>query len=223
MIPTTTWLRPDTGYDGVVQVLVQDYNGAALPRLRLAAGRRQRQDRLLDSHRRPRRLVGHVNGPAVARTWSRWRSTCRRAGSSCRPRKSSSTPAITATPTSATTSPWCNSQPCPPAARACQIYTDSDEVGQTFQLMGYGEFGTGTTGEVFDTDDKKRETYNVFDATGAIARLHRRSNWLYDFDNGTAAERRLRRPLRHPQHGRGTGGSRQRGRFRPRRFRRPGH
>ena len=56
---------------------------------------------------------------------------------------------------------------CRLASRVFPIYTGTNEVGKVFTLMGYGTYGTGAAGEVFDPDDQKREGENIFDATGA--------------------------------------------------------
>ncbi len=72
----------------------------------------------------------------------------------------------------------------PEGVEGFQIYTASDEVGETFQLLGYGAYGTGAIGEVFDSDDQKREMHNIYDATGAVLG-YSDTQLAYDFDDGT--------------------------------------
>ncbi|MEN6459328.1 MAG: hypothetical protein ABFC63_10400 [Thermoguttaceae bacterium] len=74
----------------------------------------------------------------------------------------------------------------PDGVEGLQINTDTDEVGQTLQLIGYGSYGTGTTGNVYTTDDQKRTIFNIYDTTATI--LGYTENQLaFDFDDGTSA------------------------------------
>ena len=66
-------------------------------------------------------------------------------------------------------------------------------------LVGYGNTGTGTTGETDGTAGTKHHGFNTFDATGAT--LGYSDTMLADdFDDGTAAARRLRADVRHPRY-----------------------
>ena len=66
-----------------------------------------------------------------------------------------------------------------------QIYTKSDEVGQVFEQIGFGRFGSGGAGS-YGKDDQKRRAWNIFDATGA-ATGYVDTQLVFDFDDGTAA------------------------------------
>ena len=65
-----------------------------------------------------------------------------------------------------TTWPCLSWRLCQPASRDFPSTLAPNEVGKVFTLMGYGTYGTGAIGAVFDPDDQKREGENVFDTTG---------------------------------------------------------
>lgn len=74
----------------------------------------------------------------------------------------------------------------PTGAIGLPIYTGSDEVGQVETVIGYGAYGTGTAGAIFDPDEQKRSGKNIFDATGATLGFSDQQ-LVVDFDDGTAA------------------------------------
>lgn len=86
----------------------------------------------------------------------------------------------------------------PVAADRYDIYRDSDEIGQTFVMAGYGTQGTGDTGTVSNPDSMLRlQAQNQFDADAATLKnwLGPAMNWtpatdiilVADFDNGEPA------------------------------------
>lgn len=95
----------------------------------------------------------------------------------------------------------------PTAAERYQLYRDTDEVGQSFVLSGYGKPGTGATGTVSgDTGEPvRRMAGNVFDAD--VAQLKevfgsamawtpvKGTQLLADFDSGLPAQDALGRFL----------------------------
>lgn len=78
-----------------------------------------------------------------------------------------------------------------------QLYTDSDEVGQVGEKVGYGWTGTGNTGREEFEDWQRRKGQNRYDALGDLMLtdlgLTSRVDFVpgsmlvYDFDNGNAA------------------------------------
>jgi hypothetical protein len=58
---------------------------------------------------------------------------------------------------------WLSEQ-APSDALRSEIYRDTDEVGQTFSLSGYGTLGTGLTGENENLEISRLVSYNKFDA-----------------------------------------------------------
>ena len=78
-----------------------------------------------------------------------------------------------------------------------EIYRGADEVGKTFELVGYGLYGTGVLPQQ-GNDGLKRHGYNTYESTGGLfnPRLQALnlpgfnvmgdSLLVYDFDNGTA-------------------------------------
>ena len=78
-----------------------------------------------------------------------------------------------------------------------QLYTDSDEVGQVGEKVGYGWTGTGNTGREEFGDWQRRKGQNRYDALGDLMLtdlgLTPRVDFVpgsmlvYDFDNGNAA------------------------------------
>lgn len=96
----------------------------------------------------------------------------------------------------------------PEAATRYDIYTETDEVGETFTLVGYGVDGTGASGQANLSDDSddastspeagtKRSGQNVFDALGDVVfevktdelsgEVVSGSQLAFDFDNGDSA------------------------------------
>jgi hypothetical protein len=72
------------------------------------------------------------------------------------------------------------------------IYSQSDELGQEAELVGYGAYGAGTTGYLFE-GDLRRGGWNRLDST-FVNTLDRFPGWtagptvfLTDFDDGSAA------------------------------------
>ncbi|MEN6450154.1 MAG: trypsin-like serine protease, partial [Thermoguttaceae bacterium] len=72
----------------------------------------------------------------------------------------------------------------PVGVQGLAIYTGTDEIGKTYDIYGYGAFGTGSVGQVFDSDNVKRHGQNVFDATGAVLGYSDKQ-LAADFDDGT--------------------------------------
>ena len=67
-----------------------------------------------------------------------------------------------------------------------ELYRSSNEIGQSFTMVGFGQTGNGTNGA--DSTDRypKRIGINTFEATGAdVGRPAFFRNLVYDFDNGT--------------------------------------
>jgi len=91
---------------------------------------------------------------------------------------------------------WLDSA-APVAANRYEIYRQSDEVGQTFTLSGYGQAGTGTTGSQGINSPWRLKAQNQFDADAALLKyfLGAGMSWsplpgtqlLADFDDGSTA------------------------------------
>lgn len=76
-------------------------------------------------------------------------------------------------------------RPAPVNGDRYELYSDTDELGETFTRVGYGTSGTGNLGEAAPGDDTLlRYGDNVFEATDA-------THLLFDFDNGTEASNSL--------------------------------
>jgi subtilisin-like proprotein convertase family protein len=71
------------------------------------------------------------------------------------------------------------------------LYRSRDEVGQVFDMYGYGTTGRGDTG-AFYWDDKLRHGQNRFDALGDIEGFSE-ALLVFDFDSGYAADDTLGR------------------------------
>jgi secreted trypsin-like serine protease len=82
------------------------------------------------------------------------------------------------------------------------IYRNSDGLGKTVTLVGYGESGPGTTGGVSGSFGTKRQGENEYDATwdgttpilntvGQILPLFVGSPFAFDFDSGSPSDNRL--------------------------------
>ncbi len=108
------------------------------------------------------------------------------------------------------------SQPAPLAAQRYQLYRDTDELGQAFQLVGYGVPGTGAAGVdmAYGGAPLRLQAANRFDAdSGLLAReLGSWLTWkplagsqlLADFDDGSQARDALGRLLYRADLGRGS-------------------
>ena len=91
---------------------------------------------------------------------------------------------------------WLN-QKAPVAADRAELYRTTDELGQTFTMVGYGQVGTGATGATTtnDTGTMREKAQNRFDATAdelktvmgnALSWTPKASTQLLaDFDDGT--------------------------------------
>ncbi|MFN6053353.1 MAG: trypsin-like serine protease [Planctomycetia bacterium] len=76
----------------------------------------------------------------------------------------------------------------PGSVTAFDLYRNTDEIGKTFTMVGFGETGTGAAGESNNTSGVKRMGTNTFEATGNVVddpTFFR--NLAYDFDDGTSA------------------------------------
>ena len=74
----------------------------------------------------------------------------------------------------------------PEGATRHEIYTDSDELGQVFDKVGFGDFGQGSNTN--GADGTKRDGQNRFDALGNVfndSDIPNDTQLFYDFDNGT--------------------------------------
>ncbi|HEY9652649.1 MAG TPA: trypsin-like serine protease [Coleofasciculaceae cyanobacterium] len=86
-------------------------------------------------------------------------------------------------------------EPAPTGLEQYDIYRGSEEIGQTFSVVGYGQTGTGDTGAT-TFDGQKRQGENLFDTGGEIftplwnqlipdfAGVAPGSQLVFDFDNG---------------------------------------
>lgn len=103
----------------------------------------------------------------------------------------------------------------PLAAERFQLYRDSDEVGQSMTLVGYGRPGTGSTGAMasYTGDPIRQKASNVFDAgmTALKQQLGSGMGWTpvpssqlaVDFDDGSTTQDALGRILNLQQTGLG--------------------
>lgn len=103
----------------------------------------------------------------------------------------------------------------PLAAERFQLYRDSDEVGQTMTLVGYGRPGTGSAGAMasYTGDPIRQKASNVFDAgmTALKQQLGSGMGWTpvpssqlaVDFDDGSTTHDALGRILNLQQAGLG--------------------
>lgn len=98
---------------------------------------------------------------------------------------------------------WLSQAP-PLGANRYDIYRDSNEMGQDFTLVGYGQLGTGATGAVTSNTAALRvQAHNTFDADAATLKSYLGPSmaWLpmlgtqlaADFDNGTSTQDALGR------------------------------
>ena len=89
------------------------------------------------------------------------------------------------------------SSPAPVPADRYDIYRHSDEIGQVFALAGYGQTGTGSTGETSDSASPlvRLKALNRFDTDAATLKVFvgpvmgwspvPQTQLVADFDNGT--------------------------------------
>lgn len=85
----------------------------------------------------------------------------------------------------------------PISANRYELHRQSDEVGQTFTLSGYGQAGTGTTGSLGVNSPWRLKAQNQFDADAALLKYYLGAgmSWsplpgtqlLADFDDGSSA------------------------------------
>lgn len=74
-----------------------------------------------------------------------------------------------------------------PAITPVPLYAPTSEIGLTGQVLGYGRYGTGATGDVSAPDGKRRGGNNVLDVDGSAV------GWstnlvLSDFDSGLGGD-----------------------------------
>lgn len=75
--------------------------------------------------------------------------------------------------------------PAPAGVPAYTVYRDSSEIGQVFAKVGYGLYGTGTTGYLqTNFDGQKRLGQNTYDTINDIYGDYP-DGLAYDFDNGS--------------------------------------
>lgn len=111
---------------------------------------------------------------------------------------------------------WLNG-PAPVSAERVNLYRDSDELGQTLTLVGYGKSGTGSggTGSASGSSTAQRlRAENQFDGDAAQLKswLGSSMGWsplpgtqlLADFDNGSSAQDALGRLMQQPGLGLGS-------------------
>jgi hypothetical protein len=85
----------------------------------------------------------------------------------------------------------------PILANRYELHRQSDEIGQTFTLSGYGQAGTGTTGSLGVNSPWRLKAQNQFDADAALLKYYMGAgmSWsplpgtqlLADFDDGSSA------------------------------------
>jgi len=77
----------------------------------------------------------------------------------------------------------------PGGAERYPLYRNTDEVGQTITIVGFGRTGTGNTGEQPDIDNQnqKRIARNRYDGLGDRLGGFNTNSLLYDVDNGQPA------------------------------------
>ena len=101
-------------------------------------------------------------------------------------------------------SPHATTSPAPAAATRYQPYRATDEIGQSFAMVGYGRTGTGQTGVAGEFGPPVRlKASNEFDADGALLKAYLGSGigWsplpgtqlIADFDNGLSVNDALGR------------------------------
>ena len=75
-------------------------------------------------------------------------------------------------------------QPVSAGVDVYDIYRGSDEIGRTFQKVGFGATGTGETGYTY-SDQQKRTGQNVYEVLDSAFGFYG-DTLMYDFDNGDA-------------------------------------
>jgi secreted trypsin-like serine protease len=73
-----------------------------------------------------------------------------------------------------------------------ELYRSSNEIGQSFTMVGFGQTGNGTNGANPSTGGIKRVGINTFEATGTdVGDPALFKDLVYDFDDGTPAGNEL--------------------------------
>jgi secreted trypsin-like serine protease len=73
-----------------------------------------------------------------------------------------------------------------------ELYRSSNEIGQSFTMVGFGQTGNGTNGSDSSTGGIKRIGINTFEATGAdVNQPALFKDLVFDFDNGIPAGNEL--------------------------------
>jgi secreted trypsin-like serine protease len=73
-----------------------------------------------------------------------------------------------------------------------ELYRSSNEIGQSFTMVGFGQTGNGTNGADSSTGGIKRIGINTFEATGAdVNQPALFKDLVFDFDNGIPAGNEL--------------------------------
>ena len=73
-----------------------------------------------------------------------------------------------------------------------ELYRSSNEIGQSFTMVGFGQTGNGTNGADSSTGGIKRIGINTFEATGAdVNQPALFKDLVFDFDDGTPAGNEL--------------------------------
>ncbi|MFZ9794428.1 MAG: trypsin-like serine protease, partial [Gemmataceae bacterium] len=75
--------------------------------------------------------------------------------------------------------------PAPGSVTAFDMYRNTDEIGKTFTMVGFGNTGTGAAGATPATYGVKRMGTNTFEATGNGFNPTYFRTLGYDFDDGT--------------------------------------
>ena len=85
----------------------------------------------------------------------------------------------------------------PAAADRYHLYRTPDELGKSFTMVGYGNIGTGLTGEMAQTNPKRHDAQNTYDTTATQLKEklgslmawtpHDNLTLVADFDDGSTA------------------------------------
>ena len=104
---------------------------------------------------------------------------------------------------------WLSSS-APTAAERYTLYRDSNEIGQTLTMVGYGQVSTGASGisTTYSAAPIRQKAFNTFDADAATlkAALGSIMSWtptagtqlVVDFDSGSTAQDALGLLINHP-------------------------
>jgi len=107
------------------------------------------------------------------------------------------------------------SRSAPTVAERYELHRDGDEIGQSFDLVGYGRPGTGSTGvlESYSGSPLRLTASNAFDVDAAVLKnfMGTIMDWsplpgsqlIADFDNGTSTNDALGRLIYHYETGLG--------------------